>query len=283
MTANNFGEATAVTVADGGDGGEADPVARDAVFGAEIQSGWDILGNANGGYLLAICARAMSEASGGRNPVTITAHYLAPGRAGPVTIETSMVRSGRNYSTVRATMLAAGRPVLSCLGTFARPEDRSTTTPPALLCDGAPPSLPEIEDCIALDADRPGTPAFMGKVDIRLHPEDAGFMNGDPSGHALFRGYLGIRGEQRVDPFGLLVLADAFPPTIFNARLPVGWAPTLELTVHVRALPAAGWLRSQVRTRFVSGGRLDVDGECWDEAGRLVVQSRQLALVPLEG
>jgi hypothetical protein len=29
----------------------------------------------------------------------------------------------------------------------------------------------------------------------------------------------------------------------FNARLPVAWTPTVELTAHIRASPAPGWLR----------------------------------------
>jgi hypothetical protein len=71
-------------------------------------------------------------------------------------------------------------------------------------------------------------------------------------------------------------------PAVFNVLAP-GWVPTLELTVHCRARPSAGWLKSVFRTRFVSGGHLDEDGELWDEAGRLVAMSRQLAGVPRTG
>jgi acyl-CoA thioesterase len=59
--------------------------------------------------------------------------------------------------------------------------------------------------------------------------------------------------------------------------------PTLELTAHVRARPAPGLLACDVRTRFVSAGFLEVDGEYWDSTGTLVAQSRQLALVPRGG
>ena len=78
----------------------------------------------------------------------------------------------------------------------------------------------------------------------------------------------------------LLCAVDAFPPTAFNARLPVAWTPTVELTAHVRANPAPGWLRCRFSTRFVTAGFLEEDGEVWDSTGRLVGQSRQLALVP---
>ena len=67
-----------------------------------------------------------------------------------------------------------------------------------------------------------------------------------------------------MDVFGLLLASDAFPPTIFNARLPVAWTPTVELTVHIRAVPEPGWLRCRFSTRFISGGMLEEDGEIWD-------------------
>jgi len=77
----------------------------------------------------------------------------------------------------------------------------------------------------------------------------------------------------------LLLVADALPPAIFNLDIPMGWTPTLEMTTHVRARPTTEWLRCQFTTRFVTGGLLEEDGEIWDQAGRLVALSRQLALV----
>ena len=59
----------------------------------------------------------------------------------------------------------------------------------------------------------------------------------------------------------------------------IGWAPTVELTWHMRAVPAPGPLRVSARCRHVSGGWFDEESEVWDDAGRLVAQSRQLALV----
>ena len=54
----------------------------------------------------------------------------------------------------------------------------------------------------------------------------------------------------------------------------------LELTAHVRAKPAPGWLRVRVSTRNFAGGLLEEDAEVWDSRGRLVAQSRQLARAP---
>ena len=66
------------------------------------------------------------------------------------------------------------------------------------------------------------------------------------------------------------------PPVTFDLGMP-GWAPTLELTAHVRAHPAPGWLKVRHATRNMAGGMFEEDCEIWDSAGRLVAQSRQLA------
>ena len=51
-------------------------------WAGSIAPGWEIAGNANGGYLLAMAARALAGAAGHPDPVTVTAHYLSPGRTG---------------------------------------------------------------------------------------------------------------------------------------------------------------------------------------------------------
>jgi acyl-CoA thioesterase len=242
-------------------------------YAGRIQPGWDIVGNANGGYLLAIAARASAQAAGGRHPVTVTGHFLAPGKPGPVDITTAVERAGRRFSTVRATMSGAGRPILAMLGGFA---DVPEAADPVERIDSAPPKMPEPDACVPVEPTDTFPPPFMGKVDLRLHPEDATFNTGVPR----FRGWFRLREDEPVDAFGLLVAVDAFPPTVFNAHLPVAWTPTLELTAHVRRLPVDGWLQCQFTTRFISDGYLEEDGEVWDQSGRLVAQSRQLALLP---
>jgi hypothetical protein len=120
----------------------------------------------------------------------------------------------------------------------------------------------------------------VGRVELRLHPDDSNFLSGKPLGQALMRGWFRLRDGEDNDTTVLLCAVDAFPPTVFNAHLPVAWTPTIELTAHVRARPRPGWLRCRFGTHFVTGGFLEADGEIWDGADRLVAQSRQLALVP---
>lgn len=249
--------------------------AGDGRWAAEIRPGWDIGGNANGGYLLTLAVRAMIEATGRPDPVTVTGHYLAPGKPGPITVTTEVVKQGRTFTTVVGSLRSADRRLLAVLGTFG---DLTTAAGPERV-DAAPPALPPPEECIVLRPTEGFPPPFMGRVDLRLHPDDAGFGSGTPSGEPRVRGWFRLHDEP-IDTLGLLLAVDAFPPTAFNARLPVAWTPTVELTAHVRARPAPGWLRCAFTTRFVTGGFLEEDGEVWDAAGRLVAQSRQLALIP---
>ncbi len=249
----------------------------DGVHAASIPEGWDILGNVDGGLLLAVAARAAAAVAERPDPVTVTCHYLAPGRAGDHTVHSEVLRSGRRFATARSTLVdAEGRPVVTTLGTYGSlgPVDD------VLHVDGTPPDLPPPEDCDHLVGGDGFPPAFMDRVEVRLHPEDAGFLHGRPTGTPRLRGWFRLLGEEPLDTIGLLLATDAFPPTVFNASLPPAWTPTVELTAHVRARPAAGWLACDFRTRFVTGGFLEVDGEVWDATGSLVAQSRQLALVP---
>jgi acyl-coenzyme A thioesterase PaaI-like protein len=262
--AGPFGAATAVEPAAPGE------------WVASIDPGWEIAGNANGGYLLAMATRALTSAAGRPDPVTVTAHYLSPGLPGSVRIATQILKEGKRFATGTATMFSGTRPLLAVLGTLG---DLSQAEGPELI-EGAPPELPSPEQCVRVQPAGTFPPPFMGQVDLRLHPDDAAFATGHQSGRPLMRGWFRLPGDEPIDSIALLCAVDAFPPTAFNARLPIAWTPTVELTAHIRANPAPGWLRCRFSTRFVTAGFLEEDGEVWDSTGRLVGQSRQLALVP---
>lgn len=222
----------------------------------------------------------MLRALGRSDPVSVTGHYLAPGRPGRLRSAVAPLRSGRRFASARALLSDSdGHPVLAALGTFG---DLGAAPEPNLLAT-SPPELPPPEHCVG-SSERPREAAaplsFMDRVDLRLHPEDAGFYRGAPSGEARVRGWFAFADPEPVDTIGLLCVLDAFPPTVFNAALPLNWVPTLEFTAHVRRRPAPGPLACEFTTRLVSDGFLEEDGLVWDSTGAPVAQSRQLALVP---
>ena len=218
----------------------------------------------------------LREAAERPDPVTVTGHYPVPGPTWTGEHHHRGRQAGSHVHHRRGSLDAAGKRLLQVLGTFG---DVSTPMGPERV-EAAPPDLPPPDDCVAVEPTETFPPPLMGRVELRLHPDDAGFASGAPSGELRVRGWFRLRDDEPIDTIGLVLAVDAFPPTAFNARLPVAWTPTVELTAHVRARPAPGWLRCAFTTRFVTGGFLEEDGEIWDDTGRLVAQSRQLALIP---
>jgi len=54
----------------------------------------------------------------------------------------------------------------------------------------------------------------------------------------------------------LPLFCDALPPAVF-ASMVTGWVPTLELTVHVRAVPRPGWVKALATSRVILDGLLE--------------------------
>lgn len=254
-------------------------------YDIDLSPGWTIIAAVNGGYLLAVVARALRDALPHPDPLTITAHYLTASQPGPAVIRTQTVRAGRTMSTGQASLFQTddeGREVervrvIAGYGDLdALPDDvRTSATPPA---------MPSYEDSASSDDAPEGGPvsgatSFLDRIDLRLDPATAGWAVGMPSGTGDIRGWLGLADGRDHDALSLLLAVDALPPTAFDLGLK-GWTPTLELTAHLRARPAPGRLLVSLTTRNLAGGLLEEDAQVWDSAGRLVAQARQLARAP---
>jgi hypothetical protein len=256
------------------------------VYSTKVHPGWDIMGNANGGYLLALVGHALSDATGRPDCITISSHYLAPCPAGDARIVVTPVRSGRRFATATASLFLltdSGEKeiirVLATLGDLAHDPggpshmDEHATFPPKGL-------LP-FDECVGMADSLETTFAYIhGRLGTRANAGDVSFRDGVKSGKAMIRGWFAFNDDRPIDTRALLLASDAFPPSVFNIDLPVAWVPTVELTVHIRAIPAPGPVACIFSTRFVQNGLLEEDGEMWDSRGVLVAQSRQLALAP---
>jgi acyl-CoA thioesterase len=243
-----------------------------------LAEGWDIFGSTNGGYLMAVATRAMESEAEGRTLISASGTYLNRATAGPVDIDVAIAKRGRSLSTLRATVSREGRDFVLVTAEFAviGPSSRQD----ALLL-GAPPVLPPIDECLPMEpaADAPLPPPFSGKVDVRIHPDDAVLLAGGQPDKPLMRGWFRLRDGEDLDAHAVVLASDAFPPAIFNSELALGWTPTVQLAVQVRNPIPTGWLACNFATRFVTDGMFEEDGEIWDEEGNLVALSRQLALV----
>lgn len=246
---------------------------------AEIAEGWDIMGVTNGGYLMSIVTRAMGAEASGRVLISSMGNYLNPVTPGPVDIVVQPLKQGRSLTTMRAMMSRDGRDLLQVTGVFAdadRPVSEVTHRA------GSPPDLPGPDECVtAVPAtDAPFPPPFIGKIDLRIDPIDARALIGERSGEARVSGWFRLRDGEPLDANAVVLASDAMPPAIFNLDLPIGWTPTVDLAVQVRDPKPEGWLAVVFRTRFITDGLLEEDGEIWNQDGHLVGLSRQLALVP---
>jgi hypothetical protein len=76
-----------------------------------------------------------------------------------------------------------------------------------------------------------------------------------------------------------LLCGDVSAPVTFGVNR-FGWAPTVQLTAYLRAVPADGWLRVLCTTVQIGQDWFDEDHIVVDSEGHIVVQSRQLAMVP---
>lgn len=251
---------------------------REGRYAARVHDGWDIGGNANGGYLLALVGAAMRAASGRALPVVISCHYLAPINDADVEISAEVLKVGKGFTTVSTTMWHGERRIVTALGSCA---DNIIDSPPLHVTP--PPELPDFEQAIDRRSSSNFPLALMERVDVRLHPDDAGFARGEPSGSPRVRGWFAFRDARPVDAHGLLLACDAFPPNTFNLSGALGWVPTVQLSFYLRGVPDGGPVRGEFISRQIVNGMFEEDGTLWDASGRVVAQSRQLALLPRTG
>jgi hypothetical protein len=256
---------------------------EDGHYAASFSAGWNIGDKPNGGYVLATAVRAMHTellaATHGAHsdPFTVTAHYLRPCEPGPVDITVELIRVGRLMATIQASVAQGGKERVRSLATFGNFD--AITGPTTVTA--TPPDLPSPDVCLERPPFGEGNtslPNIQARLVTRLHPT-TGWVVGRPSGHASVSGWLGFADGRAPDTLALPLFADAFAPAVFELLANSAWVPTVELTVHVRARPAPGLLASRFATTNLIDGLLDEEGELWDSTGRLVAQSRQLAML----
>jgi hypothetical protein len=256
-----FDEATAVS-------GEA------GTYKVTLDPQWTVSGKPNGGYLLAVLARAaIADDPDGTHPhpLSASAVYLKPPDTGPAVVLVDVLRRGRTASQLRARLVQDDVPRMEALFTLGLLSDGAR---PAWV-DAAPPELTPRDECPVSPVEPPGAGVrveMLTAVDLRVDPVSMYRGSGD------LRGWLSFADGSRFDPVSLLYVADSMPPATFTLGS-VGWVPTLELTVYVRAVPAPGPVRIRQRARLLGGDLVDQVCEVWDASDRVVAQATQLAAV----
>jgi acyl-CoA thioesterase len=262
-TPSAFDAATAVRRAEGGG------------LVADLDPGWDVGGGVlNGGYLLAVAARAAVLDSPHPHPVALSASYLRATAAGPAHLAVTPGPAGRTLA--HSTVLLTGEAGPSI---FAQVTTATLGTEPAEYTVNTAPRVPDPEDCVVTRTTGAGPAVgLVRRIDTRLDPATAGWTVGRFSDQRVLRSWIRLSDGRHPDPLALLLFADALPPAAFAVGR-TGWAPTVQLQVLIRALPAPGWCLVESRSTEVTGGWSDEECRIWDATGRLVAQARQLARV----
>jgi acyl-CoA thioesterase len=206
-------------------------------------------------------------------PLVVSATFLRPAAVGAAHLQTHVLRRGRRLATGEVSLFQGGQPIVRVCASFASLVGSRSR----LSVANAPPALPPPVRCVAISPKVAMPDATVADQVEYRYAQLPGWATGRPGGQAHGEFWMRFRDGRPADAMSLPMLVDAAPPMVLD--LGERDSITVELTVHVRALPKSGWLACRASTRHVMGGFHEEDFEIWDGQGLLVAQSRQLAIL----
>jgi len=240
-------------------------------YSGHITGNWSINGVPNGGYLMAILANGMIQAGQMKSTPIITANFLNRCEPGDAEVLIEKMSASRQFSRFQAKLQQSGKEKIRAFGTFANENNECVLES----YEVPAPEIAELEKCISV----PEIPDYtlFSQLDVRLDPACAGWMSGKLSDRSESKGWIKFKKDRSLDALSILLIADSFPPAVLASQGVVAWVPTIEFTLNIRNMPASDWLKCFFRTRFITCGLLEEDGEIWDQNGNLIAISRQIA------
>lgn len=248
-------------------------------YAGRLDRAWWISAGPNGGYLAALLMRGLHHTvdDAERHPRSFTVHFLERPEEGAVEVVTELFRRGRSLTSAGARLVQGERTLARALGAFARARSGFTFD------DTHMPEAP-LPDSVDRHRFARGEPPLRGQLDYRFTlgaPRESG------AAEAVTGGWIRTAEPRALDAPLVCLLMDCWPPSAFAKPRPedgARGAPTIDLTIHFRrALPAAAcgpgaFVFSRFRSRLARDGFVEEDGELWAADGRLLAQSRQLAI-----
>jgi acyl-coenzyme A thioesterase PaaI-like protein len=261
-----------------------------SVFDGELNEHWTIGPKVHGGAMLALCANAARTCVGvpGVQPIAVSGSFLWAPDPGPLRVVTTIRKRGRRVSLVDVELTQGDRTgdersreeqrtAVRATITLAEPEHDvapllSVNPVVPLMTPDPPPGLEPIG---------PGHPMadivhLAHGCDIR--PSLTTMAPRADGGPPVIEYWVRPK-EGSPDVLFALLCGDVSAPVTFGVNR-FGWAPTVQLTAYLRGMPADGWLRVMCTTMQIGQEWFDEDHVVVDCEGRIIVQSRQLALVP---
>lgn len=252
--------------------------AGDGVYLGELNEHWTIGPKVHGGAMLALCANAArTELGTSAQPLAVSGNFLWAPDPGPMQVVATVRKRGRRIGLVDVELRQGERTAVTVSVTLGEPEHH---VPPLLSFNPVVPLMTP-EPPPGLESIGPGHPMehvvhLAHGCDIRpaLHTMGPRTDGGPP----VFEYWVRPKGVARDVLFALLC-GDVSAPVTFAVER-AGWAPTVQLTAYLRALPADGWLRVMCTSVQIGQDWFDEDHIVVDCEGRIIVQTRQLAMVP---
>jgi len=200
---------------------------------------------------------------------------LAPVGPGEISVEVGLLQVGKSLTHARATLSQADHACAVLLGAFGETHTAALSFP-------GPPAQPSAmppEQLVQLPYIEGAMPVFTQHFDYRW-TSTHGLFSGAP--HGEITGFVRALDADRVDVAVIAALIDSFPsPVLTQLRAP---APSSTATwmvsfTHARqALAPNEFCRYESQTNSASGGYASFDAKLWDADGRLLAESRQLAV-----
>lgn len=248
----------------------------DGAYRVQLTADWNTANQTpNGGYVLALLQHAVLVESVHPDALSISITYFRPGLPGPAEVRVREVRAGRRVSTYDAVLVQNDKEVAHAV---VSTHDWDATGSVEHTPHAAPVVLTP-EDCADVSAlVPPGMVPILDRYAYRA-PSVPGWLTGEPSGVTEALCWIRAADERPVDALLAGAMVDAFPPATFEIGQMA--SATIQLTVHYRRRvePGTVWALGHVVTRHVIAGYHDEDVELWDDRGRLIAQSRQLAIL----
>ena len=247
-------------------------------YDARIMPEWMGPAAPNGGILAATMLRAAESELGRAAPParTVAAHYFEAPASGPARLHVEVLRRGKRVSACEVRLIQDDRLVSSATFVFSAPREQATTLRRVLLDD-----LPDPATVPELDLRRlPGAPPVFEAVELRPTLGEPPFTG---AAEAITGGWMALRDDDApLDPARLCALADLWWPAVFSMVEGRAAVPTIQLTVYLRSVARAVHppVFARFETRVIAEAHLEESGELWSAAGELLVESRQLALLP---
>ena len=290
---------------------------RPGHFDANLNAHWTIGPKPHGGVMIALCANAArtvyregaphpadnARAAGVEavaHPIAVSANFLSAPEPGSVRLVATVRKRGRRIGLVDVELVqgerGSGGQERSDRGIEIGGQERSDrgwkTCVHAVVTMGQPEHDARPLFCRDHEAGRmaPEPPADVVPIgpghpgaainnlthgcDIRPQAVESLVDGVAPTFRIWVRPKVG-----RVDELFALMCGDISLPVTYAVERR-GWAPTVQLTAYLRGVPADGWLRVLCTTTEIGRDWFDEDHTVVDSSGRIVVQTRQLAMVP---